>query len=120
MCQADSGRLATGVGCATVTRAHIPSHWVAVGYGVPEVCTRHGQPAVERKKVTVVSRPPGWSYALLLARAIPFAIVATAVRKTVKAPVWPFCPECKRIRTRNLLIGLGVFVGGIALIVAGI
>jgi hypothetical protein len=91
-----------------VNPAQIPSSWVAAGYGVPDVCSRHGQPAVERKKVTIISRPPAWSYFLILAGVIIFAIVAMAIRKTVKAPAWPFCEQCRRLRSRLLGIGFGI------------
>jgi hypothetical protein len=51
---------------------------------------------------------------------VVFAIVATAIRKTVKAPAWPFCPECKQLRMRMLLIGLGVAFAGLVGLIAGI
>ncbi len=32
-------------------RAVLPANWVFAGYGVPHVCSRHGEPAVERAKI---------------------------------------------------------------------
>ena len=94
----------------------IPAQFVATGRGLPTVCTRHGEPAVERRRVTFISRNPGWSYVLLLAGVIVFVIVASAIRKTVVAAAWPFCARCTEERKRGLSIGLGVMAAGVVAI----
>lgn len=99
-------------------RTVLPANWVAAGYGVPQVCSRHGEPAV-REPVGLQSRPPGWSYGLLLLGALPFLIVLLATRKTVAAPSWPFCARCKALRIRLLVIGPLAAVGGCAVTVVG-
>ena len=91
----------------------IPAQFVATGWGTPTVCTRHGEPAVEQKRVNFVSRTPGWSYVLLLAGVIVFVIVAAAIRKTVTASAWPFCARCGEERKRGLTVGLGIVAAGV-------
>ena len=91
----------------------IPAQFVATGWGTPTVCTRHGEPAVEQKRVNFISRTPGWSYFLLLAGVIVFVIVASAIRKTVTAAAWPFCARCNEERKRGLTIGLGFVAAGV-------
>ncbi|PWU43228.1 hypothetical protein DLE60_22645 [Micromonospora globispora] len=56
------------------------------------------------------SYTPKWTYLLILFGVLPFAIVAAVLQKRVKAPAWPFCQECGRLRTRRLLIGVGLVV----------
>lgn len=93
----------------------IPANAVAVGQGLPDVCVRHGEPATQRKKVQLFSKPPAWSYALLPVWIV-FLFVVFATRKTVKAPAWPFCDRCRTQRTRMLVAGLVVLaasVGGV-------
>jgi hypothetical protein len=109
-----------------VTEARLPASWVAAGYGVPGCCTRHGEPATQPRATALISRPPGWTYALLLAGALPFLIAVMVLRKTVTSPAWPFCARCVALRKTLLLRGLGtlglaaaVFVLGIALASAG-
>lgn len=101
----------------------LPAGWVAAGYGIPDVCARHGELPVQQRKLQIISRPPPWSYVLILLGAIIFLIVVLVTRKTVKAPHWPFCARCKQQRGRLLAIGLTVIglaavavVGAIALI----
>ena len=87
----------------------LPAPVVAAG-AATEVCVRHGQPATRRKKVVFRSYTPKWAYLLILFGLLPFAIVAAVLQKRVKAPAWPFCQECGRLRTRRLLIGVGLVV----------
>ena len=87
----------------------LPAPVVAAG-AAPEVCVRHGQSAARRKKVVFRSYTPKWAYLLILFGLLPFAIVAAVLQKRVKAPAWPFCQECGRLRTRRLLIGVGLVV----------
>ena len=88
------------------------------GGAVPEVCARHGRPAARRRKTVFRSHTPRWVYLLLLFGVLPFAIVAVALQKRVKAPTWPFCADCGRMRTRRLLIGIGLVVLAVAAVVA--
>jgi hypothetical protein len=94
----------------------VPAQFVATGWGTPTVCTRHGEPAVEQKRVTFISRNPGWSYILLLVGVIVFVIVAAAIRKTVTAEAWPFCARCNEERKRGLTVGLGLVAAGVVAI----
>ncbi|MCP3785524.1 hypothetical protein NLX85_19370 [Micromonospora sp. A3M-1-15] len=87
----------------------LPAQAVTAG-AVPEVCARHGQPATRRGKTVFRSYTPKWVYVLLLFGVLPFAIVAAVLQKRVKAPTWPFCADCGRLRTRRLLIGVGLVV----------
>lgn len=92
----------------------LPAAMVTSGAGIPAaLCSRHGDPAVRGRRVTFISRPPGWSYVLLLAGALPYLLVAMALRKTLVAPRWPYCYRCNnRIRFSRL--------GALVLILAAI
>ncbi|MGW5667369.1 hypothetical protein [Micromonospora sp. NPDC003776] len=96
----------------------LPAHAVTAG-AVPEICARHGQPATRKRKTVFRSYTPKWAYILLLFGVLPFAIVAAVLQKRVKAPTWPFCADCGRLRTRRLLTGTGLVllavVGAVAL-----
>ena len=100
-----------------VNGSQIPVGWVATGQGVPDVCARHGEPAVERRKVSISSRPPGWSYFLIFVGVLLFVIVTLVLRKTVVAPNWPFCERCKELRSRWIRTGLGLLGGAVAVLV---
>jgi MFS family permease len=95
----------------------LPAPAVTAG-AVPEVCARHGEPAVRRRKTVFRSHTPPWVYILLLFGVLPFAIVAGALQKRVKAPNWPFCSACGRRRIRRLLMGIGLVVLAVAGVVA--
>src|SRR3954468_12509908 len=101
---------------AVAVDVRIPAQFVATGWGTPTVCTRHGEPAVEQKRVTFISRNPGWSYLLLLVGVIVFVIVAAVIRKTVVAESWPFCARCAEERKRGRTIGLGIAAAGVVAI----
>lgn len=91
----------------------LPAAMVTSGAGIPAVCSRHGDPAVRGRRVQFISRPPGWSYVLLLAGALPFVLVTMVLRKTLVAPRWPYCYRCNnRIRFSRL--------GALVLILAAI
>ncbi|GGM62978.1 hypothetical protein ACFFX1_42610 [Dactylosporangium sucinum] len=94
----------------------IPAGQVAAGH-LPPVCARHGEQATAMKKVNLFSKPPAWAAVLIIAGVLPYLIVVMALRKTVKAPAWPWCAKCTAQRTRNLLIGLGLIVLAFVLIV---
>ncbi|MBU2666964.1 hypothetical protein KOI35_25975 [Actinoplanes bogorensis] len=94
----------------------IPANFVSSGWGIPTVCAKHGEPAVpaaSQKKVQFISKPPAWSYALILLGALPFLIVVLVTRKTVVASAWPFCAQCDAARKRGLFITLGLVAAAI-------
>jgi hypothetical protein len=106
-------------------RVVLPANWVFAGYGVPPVCTRHGEPAVRGVRTRLQSRAPGWVYALLLLGCLPYLIAVHATRRTVLAQAWPFCARCAALRLRLQVIGaLGVggaivlFYGSLAATIA--
>src|SRR5262245_60383366 len=88
----------------------IPANRAVTGYGVPQVCSRHGEPGVQPVETRLQSWPPRWTYAVLLLVAVPHfflprsawayllflvgwlvcIIAVNATRKTVLA-LWPFC-----------------------------
>ncbi|MFI1992902.1 hypothetical protein [Actinoplanes sp. NPDC020271] len=84
----------------------IPSGLVANGAGIPDVCSRHGEPASVRKAVEFWSKPPTWSYLLIALGALPFVIVTLILRKKVRAQAWPFCPQCEKLHKNRLIIGI--------------
>ncbi|XVU21963.1 hypothetical protein ACQPZJ_32465 [Actinoplanes sp. CA-054009] len=94
-------------------QVHIPAQFVTTGWGIPTVCARHGQPAVEHKKTRFISRIQGWAYLLLLAGALPFLIFVLVTRKTVESPAWPFCAQCAQRRKKALTTGLSVIAVGV-------
>jgi MFS family permease len=95
----------------------IPAPLVVSGQGLPRVCVRHGEPADRHKRVLFRSKTPGWTYLLVILGVIVFAIVAAVLQKRVKAPAWPFCPRCADLRTRRLLIGIGLVVLSVVAVV---
>ncbi|MER7276119.1 hypothetical protein ABT369_16845 [Dactylosporangium sp. NPDC000244] len=97
----------------------IPAAQVANGH-LPHVCPRHGEPAIEMKRMKLISKPPSWTPVLILLAVIVYVIVVTILRKTVQAPAWPWCAQCKAARSRNLAIGLPVLGLGIVLFAVGI
>jgi hypothetical protein len=99
-------------------RITVPAGQVAAGQ-LPHICPRHGEQPIEMKKVRLVSKPPPWTAVLILLGGIVYLIVVMVLRKTVQAPAWPWCAQCKAARTRNLGIGLGVAALGILLFVIG-
>jgi hypothetical protein len=75
---------------------------------VLRVCARHGQTATRHDPVLFRSRPPTWAYLLLPLGLIPFAIVATVLQKRIKAPAWPFCNECTKLRQLRMVAGIAL------------
>jgi hypothetical protein len=103
-----------------MSETQIPAVLVASGYGVPEVCSRHGEVALDRRRTRFISRPPQWSYVLVLAGLVVWLVVVVALRKTVVAAAWPFCARCRALRTRLLTIGLATVAVGIVAVVGSI
>jgi hypothetical protein len=96
----------------------IPTPLVSGGGGLPPLCARHGEPATQQRWVLFRSHPPRWTYLLILCGLLPFAIAAGALQKRVKAPAWPFCPRCVRLRTGRLLTGAATV--GVAVVAVGV
>jgi hypothetical protein len=94
----------------------LPAQLVSSGALAPSVCSRHGEPAIQRHKVLFRSYTPRWTYALLLAGVIPFFLVAAILQKRIKAPSWPFCARCSRLQTTCLVGGLGLAVLGAVMV----
>jgi hypothetical protein len=97
---------------------NVPSAWLATW--APSVCSRHGEPATVRLKTRFISRAPGWALPLIIFGGIVYLIVVSAVRKTVWAQNWGYCPACISLKNKRLYIGLGVLAVGAVLFVLGI
>jgi hypothetical protein len=93
---------------------------VTLGHGIPPVCRRHGHPATHRLNLTVESSPAGWSYALLLAGLLPFAIVRALTRLAIRAAQWPFCDRCRRGRRIVATVALVIMAAGVIIFASGI
>jgi hypothetical protein len=85
---------------------------------MPNVCTRHGEPAVERRKLKLKTPTPGWAYALLFVGVLPFFLVAGAVGRTMRAPAWPYCARCKPLERTLAWGAAGLFVLTVVLVFA--
>ncbi|BEL03980.1 hypothetical protein Q0Z83_021710 [Actinoplanes sichuanensis] len=83
----------------------IPSSLVQNGTGIPGVCTRHGEPVVLHRAVKFISKPPGWSYLLIIIGFLPFIIVTSLLRKEVQATAWPFCAKCVETHKNRMIVG---------------
>ncbi|WP_412541103.1 hypothetical protein R8Z50_00260 [Longispora sp. K20-0274] len=97
------------------TVIEIPAHWVKAGQGLPNVCAKHGEPAVAHLKTRFASKASKGAY------AIGGAALAAATQKRVTAPAWPYCARCLPLRraaqiSRFAMFGAAVaFFGGYAL-----
>lgn len=99
----------------------LPAAQVAAGAGhLPPVCPRHGEPATEQRSVKLISKPPAWAAIFILGGGILYLIIVLAIRKTVKAPAWPWCATCTAQRKKLLAIGLPLLAVGVLLFVGGI
>jgi hypothetical protein len=96
----------------------LPAAQVAAGH-LPHVCPRHGEPAIEMKKLKLISKPAPWTPILILLAVIVYLIVVMAMRKTVQAPAWPWCAQCKASRSKMLGIGWGLVGLGVLMFVIG-
>jgi hypothetical protein len=97
----------------------LPAGRVIAGQ-LPQICTKHGQPASMTRKLRLISKPPAWARFLIILGALPYLIAVLATRKTVNATAWPFCAQCQSDRTRKIGIGLGVLALGLLLFFVGI
>ena len=99
----------------------LPSAQVAAGAGhLPPVCPRPGEPATQTRSVKLISKPPAWAAIFILGGGILYLIIILAVRKSVKAPAWPWCATCTAQRKKLLAIGLPLLAVGVLLFVGGI
>src|SRR5262245_18572614 len=96
----------------------LPVSWAVAGYGIPNVCPRHGLPPVRLVKAKFESRPPLWTYLFLLAGGLPYLIVAVAVTKNIKVRQWPECGKCVSLRHRRILGGWALILSMFPLCVA--
>jgi hypothetical protein len=93
---------------------------VTSGRAPRAVCARHGLPTVESREVKLYSTTPPWVWLLIPLGLLVAVIVAAALRKTVEAPLWPFCARCHDRRKQMLvpvwgaraamLVGVGLAV----------
>jgi uncharacterized membrane protein YdcZ (DUF606 family) len=96
----------------------VPATWMSQNY-LPPICARHGGRATSFVPRKFYTRPPGWSYVLILVGVLIFAIVTLAIRTTV-ATALPACVECSRDRRRFIWLVLGGWVATTAIFVVGI
>jgi hypothetical protein len=75
---------------------------VAAGFA-PASCVAHRRTG-STVTVSFVSRTPWWVYLTFFAGVIVFLILALVLRKTVVAPAWPICDECRRDRRKHLVL----------------
>jgi hypothetical protein len=97
----------------------IPAGQVAAGQ-MPHVCARHGEPAAVMRKIKLISKPAPWTPILIFLAVIVYVIVVTAMRKTVTAPAWPWCAQCKSGRSKMLGIGFGLIGVAVLALVVGV
>jgi hypothetical protein len=76
--------------------AKVPALWIEHGT-LPRRCARHDSLATHHSKRAFYTRTPGWVYPIALAGLLLAAIIASAIRETVKG-VLPGCPRCRADR----------------------
>jgi hypothetical protein len=97
-------------GLSVPSVVYLPRGLVESPEHLPGVCVRHGRPASTTKKVTFVSKTPGWTILLIFISLLIALLIALAMQKRVKAPAWPVCPECVSLRRKRLAVGWGLLV----------
>jgi hypothetical protein len=98
--------------------AHVPAVWVA-SRTLPPVCARHEAPATRQSKRDFYTRTPSWVYLTLLIGILVAAIIAMALRTTVKGQL-PACERCVSERRKFVATAWASWVLAIALLVLGI
>ncbi len=93
----------------------VPAHWLAQNY-LPPICARHGGPATSAVTRKFSTRPPGWSYVLILIGVLVFVIVVMALQYSLSTAL-PACAECRQDRRRFIGYALSGWVAAIALTV---
>ncbi len=95
----------------------LPWQMVELGH-LPQVCVRHGKPAVGVQATSVFSRTPLWVIPLAIFSLLIGAVIALALRVTVRGH-WPVCPECEAFQHRQRMGMWACFAAsGIALMLA--
>jgi hypothetical protein len=93
-------------------QVHIPASWAKQGYGVPDVCARHGV-AAKRRRVDISVQPSSvWLF--LLVGVIFFFLVRVFLAKTLRLPAWPVCDRCVRRRRTVFAVSAAVVLLGVA------
>lgn len=82
-------------------RIVIPAPSIAAGLA-PTVCAPHHRSG-RTQRISFQSRTPGWVWVTLLIGVLWALIIAAVLRKTVVAPAWPVCDQCRKERRQNLL-----------------
>jgi hypothetical protein len=105
---------------AVAQMIEIPVEFLAAGASLPDVCTRHGSPAVQRADFVIKSRPdlgspgklaiPGYT---VLNRAEDYARKV----KSIEVRGWPLCRRCVRRRAGGRTAAGVLFFGGTAAMV---
>jgi len=96
----------------------VPAHWVGQNY-LPPICARHGGSATTRVRRKFYTRPPGWTYVLILISVLIFAIVTLSMRKTVSTAL-PACGQCTHDRRQFVALAISGWVAVLAIwVVAG-
>jgi hypothetical protein len=97
----------------------MPASWVSGGFGIPDVCSRHGEPPTRRRRMVIESRAPGWTYATIPAGLLLFWILRAVFRKAIVTPAWPFCDRCRRRRAVAMVIASAIVALGFATMAVG-
>jgi hypothetical protein len=103
-----------------VARVEFPAWWVSTGAGVPEVCARHGEPAVKRVDTAMWSRPRWWAYLLPLGGPLLSALAGPSSRKAVSGSGWSLCARCRIRQVITLCVGPAVIGAGAATVVVSL
>ena len=93
---------------------YLPTPMIMSGQGIPARCVLHGEPANATRKVRFYSKPPMWTYLLLLLSIGIAVIVMLVIRKKVAALRWPFCARCL-VRRRTFLLAMWACLAAIPL-----
>jgi hypothetical protein len=98
---------------------HLPVSRVSRGLGIPDVCSRHGEPPTRRSRMVIESRAPGWTYAAIPAGLLLFWVLRAVFRKSIVTPAWPFCDRCRRRRALAIVIASAIVAAGLVTMVTG-
>jgi hypothetical protein len=91
---------------------YVPASMASRGL-LPDVCSRHGRPSTQRKRMVIESRSPGWTYVTILAGLLLFWILRALLRKAIVTPAWPFCDRCRRRRVVAIVIASAIVAAGV-------
>ncbi len=90
---------------------YLPAQMVTTGWGIPPVCVRDGRPAAAPRRITFVSRTPYWVYLTVFVGVLIMVAVLLITQKRIKAPAWPVCADCLRVRRQRLTAMWSLLVG---------